>query len=51
MDQLKYVGLKSETLVWADGMENWKLAKDVSELAGRIKKSPPPITFIVIGKC
>ena len=46
VDQLKYVGLKSETLVWADGMENWKLAKDVSELAELIKKSPPPIPLI-----
>ncbi len=42
IDQLKTVVLNSETLVWADGFENWKPIKDVEELKGLLKKSPPP---------
>lgn len=46
VDQLKTVCLKPDTLVWTDGLENWKLAKDVPELANIIKKLPPPIPVL-----
>ena len=42
IDQLKTVGLKPDTLVWADGFENWKPVKEVEELKGLLKKTPPP---------
>ena len=42
IDQLKTVGLKPDTLVWADGLENWKPVKDVEELKGLLKRTPPP---------
>lgn len=41
IEQLNEVGIKPDTLVWSDDMENWKPAKDVFELANIIKKLPP----------
>ena len=32
IDQLKSVGLTSNTLVWKEGFAGWKQAKDVEEL-------------------
>lgn len=46
IDQLKTVGLKPDTLVWADGFENWKPVKEVEELKGLLKKTPPPPPII-----
>jgi len=46
IEQLNDVGIKPDTLVWSDDMENWKPAKDVSELALIIKKLPPPPPII-----
>lgn len=46
IDQLKTVGLKPDTLVWADGFENWKQVKEVEELKGLLKKTPPPPPII-----
>ncbi len=46
IDQLKQVGLKPDTLVWTEEFESWKPAKDVSELADLIKKTPPPPPII-----
>jgi hypothetical protein len=46
IDQLKSVGLKPDTLVWADGFGNWKPVKDVEELKGLLKKTPPPPPII-----
>lgn len=46
IEQLNEVGIKSDTLVWSDDMENWKPAKEVSELTDIIKKLPPPPPII-----
>ena len=46
IDKLKTIGLKPETLVWADGFENWKQVKDVDELKIVLKKTPPPPPII-----
>jgi hypothetical protein len=46
IDQLRTVGLKPDTLVWADGFENWKPVKEVEELKGLLKKTPPPPPII-----
>jgi hypothetical protein len=46
IDQLKTVGLKPDTLVWADGFENWKPVKEVEELKELLKKTPPPPPII-----
>lgn len=44
IEELKHKGLTSETLVWFDGIENWKKVKDLPELVNliNIKKVPPP---------
>lgn len=44
IEELKSKGLTSETLVWFDGIENWKKIKDLPELVNiiNIKKVPPP---------
>lgn len=42
VEQLKTVGLKPDTLVWADSFDSWKQAKDVPELSSLLKKLPPP---------
>jgi hypothetical protein len=46
IDQLKSFSLKPDTLVWADGFENWKPIKDVEELKFLLRKSPPPPPII-----
>lgn len=46
IEKLNDVGIKPDTLVWSDDMENWKPAKEVSELADIIKKLPPPPPII-----
>lgn len=43
VEQLKSVGISADTLVWAEGMENWLPSKDVEELQVLLKKLPPPI--------
>lgn len=48
IDQLKSFGLKPDSLVWTDGFENWKHAKDVEELKFILKKTPPPPPIIDI---
>jgi len=42
IDQLKSVGLLPETLVWTEGMSDWKPAKEVDELIILFKTPPPP---------
>lgn len=45
IEELKTKGLTNDTLVWFDGIENWKKLKDIPELCEniQIKKMPPPI--------
>ena len=42
IDQLKTVGIKSDTLVWTEGLSDWKPAKEVDELKNLMSKPPPP---------
>ena len=35
--------LKPESLVWSNGMESWKKAMDVSQIAALFKTAPPPL--------
>jgi len=44
LEEIKAKHLKSETLVWSDGLENWKKLKDFPELfeSLNIEKVPPP---------
>lgn len=46
IEKLNEVGIKADTLVWSDDMENWKPAKEVPELSVIIKKLPPPPPII-----
>ena len=41
-DQLKSVGITPDTLVWAEGFDNWKPAKEVDELSIVIMGTAPP---------
>ena len=45
-EQLKTFGLNANTLVWTDGMENWKPLKEITELKDLLKKTPPPPPII-----
>lgn len=44
IEELKTKGLTSETLIWFDGIDNWKKIKEVPELHEKLKtkKVPPP---------
>lgn len=43
INELKQKELKSETLIWTEGMENWKRIKDVPDLVVQdIVNLPPP---------
>ena len=41
IDQLKMAGIKPDTLVWTEGMDDWELAEDVGELKSILSKPPP----------
>lgn len=43
VDQLKELGITKETMVWAEGMENWVKAGDVEALNNVLKVVPPPL--------
>ena len=43
IDQLILLGLKPDTLVWTEGMEDWKPAKEIEDLEIPMKKTPPPV--------
>jgi hypothetical protein len=42
VDQLKSLCLKSDTLVWAEGLDDWKPVKEVEELKILMRRTPPP---------
>ena len=48
IEQIKNVGLKPDTLVWIDGFDSWKPAKETAELNGLIIKTPPPLPVVKI---
>ena len=48
LEQLKDKGLTNESLVWTEGMDDWKMLKDIPELSHLVKPKPatsvpPPI--------
>ena len=38
--KLKSIGLKPDTLVWTDGLDDWKPVKEIDELKNQTKKDP-----------
>ena len=42
-DALRRMAEPGKTLVWHAGLEDWRPARDVSELAGRIDQGPPAV--------
>jgi len=46
IDQLKVLNLKSDTLIWEESLDNWKPLKEVEELKGLLRKTPPPPPII-----
>ena len=41
--QLKTMGLTPDSLVWREGLVEWKPVKDVEELGFLIRETPPPV--------
>ncbi|MEN9744020.1 MAG: hypothetical protein RLZZ65_1825, partial [Bacteroidota bacterium] len=41
-DELAQIRIERNTMVWHDGMPNWKEAKDIDDLSGLFKNQPPP---------
>lgn len=48
ISELKQMKLPNDTLVWKEGFENWKQAKEVDELKEITFTPPPPIPKIKI---
>ncbi len=44
VEELKTKGVTKETQVWYEGLETWKKANEINELAGLFKVIPPPLT-------
>jgi cytoskeletal protein RodZ len=42
LEELKQKGITRNTMVWFDGLSEWKEAKDVYELADLFRNQPPP---------
>ena len=43
--ELQKLKITDDTKVWREGLNEWKIAKDILELQKIIVKSPPPINF------
>jgi len=46
IEQLKSIGLKPDTLVWTQGLDDWKPAQEVIELKNLMTKISPTISSI-----
>lgn len=44
LEELKQKDLHPDTLIWHEGLEDWKKAESVDELREIFELSPPPIT-------
>jgi len=42
-ENLKNENIKKETLIWFEGLDDWKLANDIKELDEILELNPPPI--------
>lgn len=43
LDELKIQGIKKDTQIWHEGMENWSTAGEIEELKSILTVVPPPI--------
>lgn len=43
LEQLKEMGIQPKTLIWHEGLEDWKEALDIEELKELFELSPPPL--------
>lgn len=43
LDQLQKSKIDQESLVWYEGLDDWKPVIDIDELKGHIKSIPPPL--------
>jgi len=46
LEDLKEKKITRDTLVWCEGMEDWKKATEVNELGGILTAVPPPIKMV-----
>lgn len=43
LEELKQIGLEPKTLIWHDGLEDWKFADCIDEFKEILEVNPPPI--------
>lgn len=43
IEELKAADIRGDTLIWHQGLEDWKPAKEIEEILNILKLSPPPI--------
>ena len=43
IDELKRIGINPKTLIWCEGLDDWKEAESLSELREILELTPPPI--------
>ena len=43
LDGLRRAGIRPDTLIWYEGLGDWRRAKELPELRGLFAKSPPPL--------
>src|SRR6186713_1106745 len=49
-EELKNENIKKETLIWFEGLENWKSAESINEFKEIFELLPPPISVPDIDK-
>ena len=42
-EELKQKDISNEALIWFEGLENWKKAKDIDHLQPILELKPPPL--------
>ncbi len=47
LDELKEQGIVCNTLIWYEGLSDWKEAKDIEELTQFCTSIPPPINYAI----
>ena len=43
LEELKHEGISKETLIWFEGLDDWKRAGDLDEMKPILELQPPPI--------
>lgn len=44
LEELMHLNIEPKTMIWYEGLEDWKSAESVEELKSLFELSPPPIT-------